>query len=187
MHPALRVVFRHGEIQLDRGAAAGFVQSDVRRNLVILSGPLETTTRLPRVPPAARETGEQIRQVDVVKRELRIPELPAPVRRRLKLLPGLMPPQLVVGGALFRILEGLIGVGDLLKSFLADWILGHVRVILVRQFAVGLLDRIGVGIARYTEDLVVVLLFHLSLLKREPRIPAIAQEAHAPPAVRRVW
>ena len=61
-----------------------------------------------------------------------------PVRWRPEILAGLpVGAQLVVGGALFRIFEHLIGFSHLLESFFGIRLLADVRVVLSGQFAVG--------------------------------------------------
>ena len=50
--------------------------------------------------------------------------------------------------------------GDHLEARLRPGVLGHVGVVLPGELAVGLLDRLGVGIARHAECRVVVLVFH---------------------------
>ena len=95
----------------------------------------------------AGETGQQIRQINIIKSELRITELASPIRRRPEILPRLMTAKLIIGNPLLRILERLVGFGDFLEFFLARGILGDVRMILVRELSISLLDRVGVGVA----------------------------------------
>src|ERR1700679_3958220 len=85
----------------------------------------------------------------------------APIRRRPKILSGGMPlSQLIVGGALLRALEQLVGLADFLAARLGILFLADVRVIFAGELAVRLLDlRLG-GVARHTHDLVIVLKFH---------------------------
>src|ERR1035437_3264271 len=122
MQPAVLIVFRHGEIQVYRGTAGGIVQSDVYRDLVILTWHLKCAALPPRVLSPARMRGEQFGQIDVIERERRIPELLPPVRTRLKILAGLVAAQLGGGGALFPVLEGLVGIRHFPEFLLAGGI-----------------------------------------------------------------
>ena len=55
-------------------------------------------------------------------------ELLAPVGRRLKILSGSVAAQLVVGGSRFRVLQSLVGFGDILEFLLPLGILGDIRM-----------------------------------------------------------
>src|ERR1700733_1709943 len=83
-----------------------------------------------------------------------------PVRRRLKILSGLMRAELVVGRPLFRILEGLICLGDFLEFFFRPGFLGNVGMVFARQTPIGLLDRFIARAAFESEDGVIVFVFH---------------------------
>src|SRR5699024_7263245 len=87
---------------------------------------------------------------------------PAPARRRTKLVAGTVAAgaQLIIGAALFRILERFVGFVDGLELFLGVGILVLVRLALACQFAVGRLDVGIAGIGLDTQDLVVVLELH---------------------------
>jgi hypothetical protein len=67
-------------------------------------------------------------------------------------------PQRVVALALLRVREDLVRLRDLLELLRRP--LGHVRVVLAREPAVGGLDGLLVGRAVDPENLVVVLEFH---------------------------
>src|SRR3990172_8303569 len=122
--------------------------------------------------PARRQSREEIRQIDVLKREVRVAKLLAPVWRRLEVLPRLVTAKLVVGGALFRILEGLVSLRDLLEFFLALGILGNVRVIVGGEFPIVLFYVLAGGAACDPENTVVVLIFHQFLrAARSGRLP----------------
>ena len=110
--------------------------------------------------PARRQPREQIRQINVLKRKLPIAKLLAPVRRRLEILPWPVSAELVVGSTLFRTLEGLVRFGDFLEFLLPGGILGNVRMVLVRELAVRLLDLLTARVSVNAQNGVVVLVFH---------------------------
>src|SRR5205085_2544100 len=83
-----------------------------------------------------------------------------PVVRWLEVLPGAEAAEVVVGGALLLVLQGLVGLRHLLEFLLCIRLLGDVRVVLARELAVGLLDVVVAGAALQAEGLVVVLVFH---------------------------
>ena len=88
-------------------------------------------------------------------------EAGVPVRRRLELLAGLpVAAHLVVGGALLRVLQDLVGLVDLLEARLGVGHLADVGVVLAGELAVGLLDVVLRRAARDAERLVVVLVLH---------------------------
>ena len=63
----------------------------------------------------------------------------------------------VVGAALLRVAEHLVGARDVLEPVLGRGVVARdVRVVLTGELAVGLLDLLGRRVARDTEDLVVV-------------------------------
>src|SRR5690606_30218965 len=72
-----------------------------------------------------------------------------PARRRMELLAGTVAAcaQLVVGGALLRIAQGLVGLADGLELLLGVRLLAHVRVVLAGEPAVGRAD-LGLAGAR---------------------------------------
>src|SRR5712664_4227635 len=106
---------------------------------------------------------EQISQIEILEGELPAAELLFPVRRRAKVLPGPMAAQTIVGGALLRILERLVGFADFLESFLGAGLLGNVRMVLSREFPVRLLDLLGARFAVDAHHRVVVFVFHVVL------------------------
>ncbi len=75
-------------------------------------------------------------------------------------MPGFVAAQLSVGGALVRILKRFVGLPDFLDFFFGIGFLGNVRVILVRELAVCLLDLLGAGVSRNAQNVVIVLVFH---------------------------
>src|SRR5262249_9150904 len=114
---------------------------------------------------AAAESREEIGEVRFVEREGAFAETPSevllPVRRRTEVLAAAVRAELVVGGALLLILQGLVGFADLLELLFRVGFLGNVRVILVGEPAVRLLDVVRTGVPGYPEGRVVVLVFHL--------------------------
>ena len=109
---------------------------------------------------APGQAREQVRKIDIVEVHVAAAKLRLPSGRRLEVLAGMLRAELVVRGALFRIAQCLVRLRDFLELGFAFGILRHVRVILVRELPVRLLDRVLVGAAVDAEDLVVVLVFH---------------------------
>jgi hypothetical protein len=69
--------------------------------------------------------------------------------------------KLVVNVALLRISEDLVSLGRLFKPLFSAFVtLIAIRVILECELTVGLLDRFLRGLTIYTENVVVVLLYH---------------------------
>ena len=143
MYPALVVVIGHAQVQVHLGAVVGILQADLGSDVVVATRHRPVGPRPAAVLAATREAGEQVGEVDVVERRragAAVAEVGAPVRRWPEVLPGLVAAELVIGGALFRVLEGLVGLRNLLETGLAFRIFRHVRVVLVRQLAIGALD-----------------------------------------------
>ena len=94
------------------------------------------------------------------------PLAPVEVAGRAALLPlGVGLAQLVVAGALLGVAQDLVGLVDLFKAVLGLLVAGvAVGVIFHGQVAVDLFDLVGTGAARDAEDLVVVVIFHGTLL-----------------------
>src|SRR5207245_11513883 len=92
----------------------------------------------------ARQAGEQIPQIDIVERERAAAELLLPPRGRPELLSRTMAPQLIVGGAFFRIPQSFIGFAELLELLFGVPFLGNVRMILSRELRVHVFDVHGV-------------------------------------------
>src|SRR2546426_11241019 len=71
--------------------------------------------------------------------------------------------ELIILLAFFRIAEHLVGLVDLLKFFLSHFLLRRrvlqIRVILARELAVGIPDRLRGCITRNAQDLVVISIF----------------------------
>ncbi len=93
-----------------------------------------------------------------------------PARRRTKLLPGLESrADLIIGGALFRILQDVMGFADFLETRLGARLFVDVRVKFPGKLTVGALDILRRGIASHPQGLVVVLELHL------PAIPGLSK------------
>ena len=85
-----------------------------------------------------------------------------PVRRRPEVLARLpVGAQLVIGGALLRILEHLVGLADLLETRLGVRLLADVGMVFPRQLAVGPLYLVLGGVAAHPHDFVVIFEFHV--------------------------
>ena len=111
---------------------------------------------------ARTETREQVGEIHVVEGELcrrcRHAGAPSPAAD------GIPHPaaaaERVVGGALLRVLEGLVGLGDFLEARLGLRLLGDVRMIFLREPAIRLLDLVGGSAALDAERGVVVAVLH---------------------------
>ena len=125
------------------------LERDLGGDIEILPGSRRPLRARARALRPASERREEVRQVDVV--ELRATALLGkvllPAAWRLDVLAGTMAAELVVGGPLLRVLQGLVRLGDLLELRFAFRIAGDVRVVLVGELAVGLLDVVGARIA----------------------------------------
>src|SRR5690606_10080749 len=92
-----------------------------------------------------------------------------PTRRRMELLPRPVAAgtQLVIGRALGRVAQRLVGLAHRLEPVLGVGLLAHVRVVLARQAPVGRLD-LGFACARFhAQDRVVILEFHPLIIPRK--------------------
>src|SRR5439155_15294236 len=78
---ALLVVFGHAQVELHFGTPIRLVERDVRRDFVVLAAHRPGLPALPRARPAA-EALEQVRQIDIVEREVRVAEMLLPIGRR---------------------------------------------------------------------------------------------------------
>src|SRR5581483_6729902 len=118
-HPAHHTLFVDlggHEIELDFGPAIGLVERELDAGLEVLpgNGPVR------RVPAAARATaqaGKEVGEIDILEAPAKaaLPEARAPIGRRTELLAFRMATELVVRGALLRILEGFVGLLHLLE------------------------------------------------------------------------
>ena len=125
--------------------------------VVILAAGVEAGALLPPLGRAAPVDGfEQI--VELVVGEGRVA---AAAVGWLEIRPGLpVAAQLVVGGALFQVLEHRVGFAEGLEAQLGVGLLAHVRVVLARQPPVGSLDLGIAGGGLDAQRRVVILEFH---------------------------
>src|SRR5438309_1546414 len=150
------VVLGDAQLQVHLGAAVGFFQRDVRRDLVVLPGHWNLAAAPSGAVHPARQAGEQISQIDIVERERAPAELLLPSRGRPELLSRTMAAQLIVGGAFFRIPQSFIGFAELLELLLGIPFLGNIRMILSRELPVRVLDLLGARLAVDAHHAVVV-------------------------------
>ena len=155
------------EVDVDLRAGIDLLEGDRRLHFEVLAGCRRTRRAPTTTPLPATERGEEIGQIDVLEllptaAESAIRKILLPALRRLEVLAGSMVTELVVRRTLFRILQRGIGLGHFLEPGLAIRIARDIRVVLVRELAVGLLDVRGLGVARDTEDLVVILELHVA-------------------------
>src|SRR5262245_20422132 len=140
----------------------------MRGHLVVLPSHREAAAARPGAAStgAAAEAGgaevlEQVREVhEPVEVALLEAELAAPARRRADFLARPVLAELVVGAAVLGIGEGLVGLVELLEALLGVLLLRNVGVVLLREFAVRLLDVVRRGAAGHLQGRVVVLVLH---------------------------
>ena len=160
MGEAAFVVLRDGQLEIHLGAAVGFLERDVRADLVVFPGNGNLAAAPSGAVHAAHHAGEEIPQVDVFERERSAAELLLPPRGRFELLSGTMAAQLIVGGTLLRVPQGFIGFAELLELLLGVALLGNVRMIFSRELPVRVLDLLGARLAVDAHHGVVVFVFH---------------------------
>src|SRR6185436_11644051 len=123
--------------------------ADLHGHLEVLPWHAAASTR--RAARAARtESREQIREIQIVERELFgtvAAVLPRPVGRRAELLTLRPASQFVVCRALLGILERLVRLGDFLEFRFRARFLRNIGMIFLRETAIGLLDLVGGGAA----------------------------------------
>ena len=84
-----------------------------------------------------------------------------PAGRRPELLAGpVIAAQLVVGGALFGILQDLVSLLHILELRFRVLLFAHVRMVLAGELSIGAFDLLGGGAAAHTQRVVVVLELH---------------------------
>src|SRR5262245_9329093 len=89
--------------------------------------------------------------------------LPRPIGWRAKLFALRTASQRVVRSALLGVLERLVRLGHFLELVLRARLLGNVRVIFLREPAIGLLDLVGGSTALDPERRVVIRVLHRAL------------------------
>jgi len=107
--PALLVVLDRTEVELDFGPPERLLESEAHARFVV--GARNRSIARATSTLAPRETSKQIGEIDIVEGELPTAEGLSPVRRGAKFLAGRMPSELVIRGALLRILQRLVGLG----------------------------------------------------------------------------
>src|SRR5207237_10539419 len=101
-----------GEVEIDLGAVVSLLERDADTGLEVLAGHRDRALIATRATAAAAQPGKEVGQVDVVE-SAALPESAgaepgAPVGRRPKLLAFRMTAELVIRGALLRVLERLV-------------------------------------------------------------------------------
>jgi hypothetical protein len=170
---------RAAQAELALGAAVGVDQLQLDARVLVLAAHGRVRAALgTRARPAMRAAEhllEELAELGLVAAEARagagrpavgvlvacVParRWPHVVARARALRPGLRAHR-VVGGALFGVAQHGVGLVDLGHALFGVRRLAHVRVVLARQLAVGLLDRVGAGRLGHAQDVVVVLEFH---------------------------
>jgi hypothetical protein len=162
-------ILGHVEVEIDLRAAIRILERQAHRDLVILARNRAIGAARPAASASAsRKALEEIREVEVVEGEAAFgalgAELALPIGRRAEILARLEPAaELVVRGALLGILEGLVRLRDLLEFLLGPGLLVHVRVVLLCELAIRLLDVVRARRPLDAEDCVVVLVLHDAL------------------------
>src|SRR5262245_45981604 len=75
VHESLLVVFGHCEVEIDFGAVIRLVERDVRDDLVVLAAKRPLLSAPTRATAAAAQRFEEIREIEVVERELLLAEM----------------------------------------------------------------------------------------------------------------
>src|SRR3569832_2115692 len=114
---------------------------------------------------ASEQTLEEVAEVGgVAARETAAAELEAriPIGRRTEVLPGLpIAAELIVGRALLRVFQYLVGLADLFEPGLGVLLLAHVGVVFARELAIAALDLVLRRIAGHAQDFEIVLVIHI--------------------------
>ena len=66
----------------------------------------------------------------------------------------------VIGTAIIRIFQHLVGFVDLFEFLLSIGILIDIRMIASGKLTISFLDLGGISVARYTQYLIIILVFH---------------------------
>ena len=158
--PSRGIVFRHGQLEIERRAAKGIFDADFHGHFEILAGHgRRARQKLP--PPRAPKRVNRSAKSTSSKENCSLPPLLArPFRRRAEFLALRSRAECVVGGAFFRVLESPVGLGNLLEALLGLRLLRDIRMIFLRQPAVGLLDFLLRSAALDAECGVVVAVLH---------------------------
>ena len=181
MDLALGVLARGFQAQFAGAASEGLLQADLDPRGLVLAALAEEFLALPTgahaaaagvtkgvreaaETPTTEEGGKEVAEAAGVAAAGAVAELAVEAALpggRPELLAGApLTAQGLVGGALFPVLEDLVGLVDLLEARFGVGLLAHVRVVFARQLAVGLFDGLRRGVARDTEGLVIVFVLH---------------------------
>ena len=158
--PPVFVSLWYRELELQRRAVISLLESDRCVDCVVLARDGDVRAPMPGAILCATQTGEEIGEIDVVEGKSTGPGARLPTRRRTEILPRPVSAQAIVGGAFFRVLQGLVGFGNFLEPLLGVLFLGHVGMEFAREFAVCLLDGVGIRSATYPKDFIIILVFH---------------------------
>src|SRR3569623_1527047 len=164
LHIDLRRPQRDGAARTVKGIFE--IDDDLRRVILPLRMKRRAPTAAMRAAEAASEqTLEEVAEVGGdAARETAAAELEAriPIGRRTEVLPGLpIAAELIVGRALLRVFQYLVGLADLFEPGLGVLLLAHVGVVFARELAIAALDLVLRRIAGHAQDFVIVLVFHI--------------------------
>src|SRR5699024_756611 len=131
------------------------------------AGAAETAAAEQRFEEVAEVAGIGAGKAAAAKLEVRIPargRSGIPPRRRSKVgvADTRVAPlaELIVGGALFRILQDLVGLADFAELLGSRFFVADVLMILARQLTIGALDFALISVTFDAQNLVVVLVLH---------------------------
>ena len=110
------------------------------------------------MPSAERR--QQVRKLGILEAGGLRRMVMAPLRRRRKLLAGRPTPEFIVSRTPLGIPERRIGFGRFLEADIRARGLRNIGVMEAREFSVGLLDLLQIGIDGHTEFGVVILVLH---------------------------
>ena len=164
-HTPLRVDF--GDLQCDGADCAdvGILQIDQHSGVMVFAfgmGLRAVPTPRAKTSPVQRfKKVAELRRVAAGEASAGKFKAGIPVGGRTEILARFpISAQLVVGCALFGILEYFIRFADFLEACLGIGFLAHIRVIFACQQTIGALDLFLGGVSRNPHDLVIVLVFH---------------------------
>src|SRR5262245_12858607 len=107
------VVLRHRQPQLERGAAIRILETDFRRHFEVLAGHGAIVTERRTASAARTEAREQVCKIHVVEGKLLTAGVPLrPFGWWSEFLPLRSRTERVIGGALLRVLERLVSLGN---------------------------------------------------------------------------
>ncbi len=155
--------------RLERNAAGralvGVVEVDqyARESVVAAGVEFPLAASVEAAPEKAFEKIAEFRGVGVGESAAVKFESLIPVGRRAEILTGLpVGAELVVGRALLRILQHLVGLTDLLEALLGIRLLADVGMELARKLAVRTLNLVLRCVTLYADDVIVIFKLHLA-------------------------